>query len=318
MLLHADGPLKCSAIKESQWAVAVIATTIVCFTWRYPSEMFESSANIALVKLMKVHELLESLLTNKSAVPISPGGHRELIEFSDVQLLAYLDHFEEKNRGKDKDLEFLLNPRAKDDGGQIDICLVTSTTNTQVTITPAGDKAQDIKPPKVARFISHKPSVEEIRDDYPGVTVLKGVDFSRIPALLLEMQEMMDYKAQKEMDKAGILPTDVQRLEIEAQLLREAEPFYLSQDLKWKLPGHNGNLRVFKQEMCNNIPVPDNVADFISSTKDIYDQLNSKYNINGSSLHSTSKVNLPRDKDILRLLKEAQELGFSGSHSFKS
>lgn len=47
---------------------------------------------------------------------------------------------------------------------------------------------------QVARFISHKPSVEEIRDDYPGVTVLKGVDFSRIPALLLEMQEMMDYK----------------------------------------------------------------------------------------------------------------------------
>ncbi|XP_037774005.1 uncharacterized protein LOC119570269, partial [Penaeus monodon] len=161
-----------------------------------------------------------------------------------------------------------------------------------------------------ARFISHKPSVEEIRDDYPGVTVLKGVDFSRIPALLLEMQEMMDYKTQKEMDKAGILPTDVQRLEIEAQLLREAEPFYLSQDLKWKLPGRSGNLRVFKQEMCNNIPVPDNVADFISSTKDIYDQLNSKYNVNGSSLNSTSKVNLPRDKDILRLLKEPRNSAF--------
>lgn len=121
------------------------------------------------------------------------------------------------------------------------------------------------------------------------------------------------------MDKAGILPTDVQRLEIEAQLLREAEPFYLSQDLKWKLPERNGNLRVFQQEVCNNISVPDNVADFISSTKDIYDQLNSKYSIDRSSVNSASKLNsVPRDKDILRLLKEAQELSFSGSHSLKS
>ncbi|XP_069989616.1 uncharacterized protein [Penaeus vannamei] len=410
--------LRCSQRNNLQLSFAAIVTSIakklnLCFSETLSHESMHTYLKLGLEAWEKpacVHELLESLLANKSVAPASPGGHRELIEFSDVQLLAYLDHFEEKNRGKDKDLEFLLNPRAKDgspaldlpsldeiqsknhadmkrkgeggmsgedslaassvrskegemnsqdsqgasyasgdtplsdsplnlrrlmqhlgkngdkrkagdgdEGGQIDICLVTSTTNTQVTITPAGEKAQDIKPPKVARFISHKPSVEEIRDDYPGVTVLKGVDFSRIPALLLEMQEMMDYKVQKEMDKAGILPTDVQRLEIEAQLLREAEPFYLSQDLKWKLPERNGNLRVFQQEVCNNISVPDNVADFISSTKDIYDQLNSKYSIDRSSVNSASKLNsVPRDKDILRLLKEAQELSFSGSHSLKS
>ncbi|XP_042872014.1 uncharacterized protein LOC122253203 isoform X3 [Penaeus japonicus] len=407
--------LRCSQRNNLQLSFAAIVSSLakklnLCFSETLSHNAMHTYLKLGLEAWEKpacVHECLEKLLSNKNDSSVSSGGRREAIEFSDVQLLAYLDHFEEKNREQDKDLEFLLNPRNKDEnptqdlpcldeiqsadikrkveggmsgeespaassvrskdgeisgqdyhgasytsgeappsdsplnlrrlmqhlgrnndkrkagdgdeGGQIDICLVTSTTNTQVTITPAGDSAQEMKPPKIARSISHKPSVEEIRDDYPGVTVLKSVDFSRIPALLLEMQEMMENKAQKEMDEAGILPTDVQRLEVEAQLLREAEPFYLNQDLKWKLPGSNGNLREFKQEMCNNISVPDNVADFISSTKDIYDQLNSKHNINGSSLNSLSKGDsVPSDKDILRLLKEAQELSSSGSQSLKS
>nr|XP_027221362.1 zinc finger protein 652-like isoform X1 [Penaeus vannamei]XP_027221363.1 zinc finger protein 652-like isoform X1 [Penaeus vannamei] len=241
--------LRCSQRNNLQLSFAAIVTSIakklnLCFSETLSHESMHTYLKLGLEAWEKpacVHELLESLLANKSVAPASPGGHRELIEFSDVQLLAYLDHFEEKNRGKDKDLEFLLNPRAKDgspaldlpsldeiqsknhadmkrkgeggmsgedslaassvrskegemnsqdsqgasyasgdtplsdsplnlrrlmqhlgkngdkrkagdgdEGGQIDICLVTSTTNTQVTITPAGEKAQDIKPPKVS------------------------------------------------------------------------------------------------------------------------------------------------------------------------
>ncbi|ROT70336.1 hypothetical protein C7M84_011386 [Penaeus vannamei] len=240
--------LRCSQRNNLQLSFAAIVTSIakklnLCFSETLSHESMHTYLKLGLEAWEKpacVHELLESLLANKSVAPASPGGHRELIEFSDVQLLAYLDHFEEKNRGKDKDLEFLLNPRAKDgspaldlpsldeiqsknhadmkrkgeggmsgedslaassvrskegemnsqdsqgasyasgdtplsdsplnlrrlmqhlgkngdkrkagdgdEGGQIDICLVTSTTNTQVTITPAGEKAQDIKPPKL-------------------------------------------------------------------------------------------------------------------------------------------------------------------------
>lgn len=113
----------------------------------------------------------------------------------------------------------------------VDICLVTSTTNTQVTITPAGHHlTQDIKPPKIANALPHKPSVAEIKAQYPGVTVLSDVDFTRIPFLLMEMRENMSDRIERAMEAAGFTMQDMQRLEVEAQLLREAEPFYLEDD----------------------------------------------------------------------------------------
>lgn len=44
---------------------------------------------------------------------------------------------------------------------------------------------------QIARSVSHKPSVADIQRIYPGVTVLGDVDFSRVPSLFIEMQEMM-------------------------------------------------------------------------------------------------------------------------------
>ncbi|KAG0724070.1 hypothetical protein GWK47_041412 [Chionoecetes opilio] len=113
-------------------------------------------------------------------------------------------------------------------GVPVDICLVTSTTNTQVTITPAGHHlTQDMRPPKIAKELPHKPSVAEIKAQYPGVTVLGDIDFSRLPFLMMEMQEFMSDRHERAMEAAGITAEVLQRLEVEAQLLREAEPFYL-------------------------------------------------------------------------------------------
>lgn len=44
---------------------------------------------------------------------------------------------------------------------------------------------------QIANSLPHKPSVAEIKAQYPGVTVLSDVDFSRIPYLLMEMRENM-------------------------------------------------------------------------------------------------------------------------------
>ncbi|KAK4305783.1 hypothetical protein Pmani_022341 [Petrolisthes manimaculis] len=258
-----------------------------------------------------VKELLERLQEDPPPKLPPPPGRREASEFTDIQLLAYLEKFEAKHRKRDKELEFLLKFQSKDtsgdqqsretqtlqdspqltpevpyypvtlpsspqernmtrddavvtrervrvlgkdhwegnldsivhhlrsggekrragtgDDGPLDICLVTSSTNTQVTFTPATHAPSTLHPPKVARTPSHKPTVSEIQSLYPGVAVLGDVDFSRLPSLLLQMASMMDHRFGQAIE--DINHKDLQRLEFEAQLLREAEPFYLSDSL---------------------------------------------------------------------------------------
>lgn len=256
-------------------------------------------------------------ITSIMTASTTTTSRKDSVEFTDIQLLAYLSQFEEKNREERE--QMMLNLKAKGDtkweegkvvppddteeemeegggeesllpflctttstpssppttscspplpyptaapqinhaslmqhlrrgterrsgnenaqgGGQgeaassVDICLVTSTTNTQVTITPAGHHlTQDIRPPKIAEALTHKPSVAEIKAQYPGVTVLGDVDFSRVPFLLMEMKECMSDRHERAMEAAGFTPQDMQRLEVEAQLLREAEPFYFEE-----------------------------------------------------------------------------------------
>lgn len=46
-------------------------------------------------------------------VALPMPNKREPAEFTDVQLLAYLDQFQDKNQDQDEELQFLLNARFK-------------------------------------------------------------------------------------------------------------------------------------------------------------------------------------------------------------
>ncbi|XP_045122962.1 uncharacterized protein LOC123511275 isoform X2 [Portunus trituberculatus] len=182
---------------------------------------------------MNLSTTLDLTTSTASTTTTTTTTRKDSVEFTDIQLLAYLTQFEEKNREERE--QMMQNLKTKG-GGQgeaansVDICLVTSTTNTQVTITPAGHHlTQDIRPPKIAEALTHKPSISEIRAQYPGVTVLGDVDFSRVPFLLMEMRECMSDRHERAMEAAGFTQQDMQRLEVEAQLLREAEPFYFEE-----------------------------------------------------------------------------------------
>ncbi|KAG7172224.1 Testis-specific zinc finger protein topi-like [Homarus americanus] len=338
-----------------------------------------------------VKQFLEELQSNQPPTPSS--GHRwDSAECTDVQLLAYLDQFDEKNREQDRELEFLLDMKSKDvsgsqmeglsmmenlsslnpvdrksefsdkitlgpvdvvtsspctngdpetpskntagwtnsqvdlsslmqhlrrgtdkrradeeggGGGPIDICLVTSTTNTQVTITPAGCQPHGIRPPKVARSVSHRPSVSQIRSIYPGVTLLRDVDFSRVPSVILQMQEMMSYSVQKEMEEADISPSDLQRLEVEAQFLREAEPFYLRDDPQWQLPKCSSRImNRSSNKKCNTIPDPATLTRIIAEAGVVYD---AGRNI---VLDDPNAMKCPGKAHIARLLQETQKFFF--------
>ncbi|MPC15717.1 Zinc finger and BTB domain-containing protein 40 [Portunus trituberculatus] len=104
----------------------------------------------------------------------------------------------------------------------VDICLVTSTTNTQVTITPAGHHlTQDIRPPKETITPS-----EEAQPTYTqtveGIRTCALGNPSDPKAHMVPLHE-------RAMEAAGFTQQDMQRLEVEAQLLREAEPFYFEE-----------------------------------------------------------------------------------------
>lgn len=336
--------LRCSQRNNLQLSFAVLVSSFAKNQNTSFSETLHSSAMQTYLKLGVeawgsapcVKQYLEKLQSSYDLLDHSPGNRRDLTEFTDVQLLTYLDHFEAVNREQDRELEFLLNFRSKADleieasdkeepgaddldpltfspctssklltprnsmannsqidlsclmhhlrkgsdkrkageeegseGGPVDICLVTSTTNTQVTITPAGCLQHDIRPPKVVRSVSHKPSVAMIQSTYPGITVLSDVDFTRIPSIITEMQEMMSSRTRVEMKESGISPEDLQRLEVEAQLLREAEPFYLQDNSQWQLPKCNG---IWKRssKRCSIVPDSSALIRIIAEAKELY------------------------------------------------
>ncbi|XP_071533614.1 uncharacterized protein [Panulirus ornatus] len=390
--------LRCSRRNKLQVSFAVTVSNFAKNQNMNFFEILSSSAMHTYLKLgieawgtpLYVKEYLEELQTSRNSVGDPLRNYRESIEYTDVQLLEYLDQFEEKNREQDKELEFILNFKSKgvdgshlevlpsgenisskqvdmksevrgglipatDDfhasslytssslealsshtsskncqidfsrlmqhlrkgsdkrqadeeggeGGQVDICLVTSTTNTQVTITPAGCHPQDIRPPKIARSVSHKPSVTEIRRIYPGVTVLSDVDFSRIPSLFFEMQEMMSDRVQREMEEAGISPKDLQRLEVEAQLLREAEPFYLEDDPQWQILKFNGIVNG-SSKRCSTIPNPAALARIIAETKYNGSTEERKYVMDCPCSGKNIRF-VPSRADVARLFMEAQK-----------
>ncbi|XP_071533613.1 uncharacterized protein [Panulirus ornatus] len=306
--------LRCSRRNKLQVSFAVTVSNFAKNQNMNFFEILSSSAMHTYLKLgieawgtpLYVKEYLEELQTSRNSVGDPLRNYRESIEYTDVQLLEYLDQFEEKNREQDKELEFILNFKSKGgEGGQVDICLVTSTTNTQVTITPAGCHPQDIRPPKIARSVSHKPSVTEIRRIYPGVTVLSDVDFSRIPSLFFEMQEMMSDRVQREMEEAGISPKDLQRLEVEAQLLREAEPFYLEDDPQWQILKFNGIVNG-SSKRCSTIPNPAALARIIAETKYNGSTEERKYVMDCPCSGKNIRF-VPSRADVARLFMEAQK-----------
>ncbi|XP_045584676.1 zinc finger and BTB domain-containing protein 41 isoform X2 [Procambarus clarkii] len=391
--------LRCSQRNNLQTSFAAVVCNLAKKQNMGFSETLRSNAMQTYLKLgveawkclVYVKQYLERLQASSDPLVPSSGNRRDSTEFTDVQLLAYLNQFEALNRNKDKELELLLNIRSKDNGGNemeiltfddppsstradlemqiseredpgtedplsfspcisrkqlsrnvtsnssqvdlsclmqhlrkgsdkrsadeeggeggpIDICLVTSTTNTQVTITPAGCHQHDIRPPKVARSVSHKPSVAKIQSIYPGITVLSDVDFSRIPSIVLEMQEIMSYRVQKEMAEAAIIPEDLQRLEVEAQLLREAEPFYLEDDGQWQLPKCNGVLnRSIKR--CSIIPEPSVLSRIIAEASVLYNSSTEgeKHVLEYPEMDEDQKL-VPGKIDVEKLLMEAQNL----------
>ncbi|CAL4082373.1 unnamed protein product, partial [Meganyctiphanes norvegica] len=176
------------------------------------------------------------------AASISPYKSRKVEEpplpdFS--RLMSHLQNTNKMNTNKmnaNYDCNIKENEFSMESNNTLDICLVTSTMNTQVSITPAGNViptgGRDC-PNKVSNSLPHKPSVEEIQQQYPGVKVLNNVDFTRIPRLLMEMNQMMDTSVETEMAAAGITAAHIERLHAEAQYLRELEPFYVTQDYHW-------------------------------------------------------------------------------------
>ncbi|XP_069952627.1 uncharacterized protein [Cherax quadricarinatus] len=248
--------LRCSQRNNLQLSFAVLVSSFAKNQNTSFSETLHSSAMQTYLKLGVeawgsapcVKQYLEKLQSSYDLLDHSPGNRRDLTEFTDVQLLTYLDHFEAVNREQDRELEFLLNFRSKADleieasdkeepgaddldpltfspctssklltprnsmannsqidliqegseGGPVDICLVTSTTNTQVTITPAGCLQHDIRPPKD----------------------------------LINMQRCRTMSGDERIRHQS---EDLQRLEVEAQLLREAEPFTFRANSQWQL-----------------------------------------------------------------------------------